>query len=156
MTNRTAAEWLKIPKDELGVKLAEVLKVSKHNWLEPAVYHGPEDPLGFVKKCQKCGHVYTIAEASIPCPVPDPIKLDWNTAMEWFRKTATDYQERLTGAVVEIFLYEIDDGNGNADRMVGLLKKKQLEANAIAWFTFYAQPHHYLIAAAMAAEGAKE
>ena len=66
---------------ESTMKTVEQLKKAEHNWLEPAVYYGPADPLGFVVKCQKCGHVKTLQEEKDGCSVPGPINVnDWNVA----------------------------------------------------------------------------
>ncbi len=166
---RTAQQWLDLPKDERALELGRVLVPEpwKHGELE--LSYQDEDQF---LCCAKCGDkIYQVWEGGHAgvkrlapkidnCSVPDPIKTEgpeaWGVAMEWFRKAATEYPEKLTNAIVEIFLHEIDDDTGNADRMVALLEQKQLEANAIAWFMFYAQPKHYLIAAAMAAERKEE
>ncbi len=119
MTNRTAAEWLQIPEDKLGVKLAEVLTPGP--WKHGAC-------MGPVAKCTKCGEVYwdngKFVGKGKSCSVPDPITIDWNTAMAWFRK-AKPLASVLRSLCGPSWISETN------------------------WMLTEAQPKHYLIAAAM-------
>ena len=132
--SKTVEQWLALG-DDLPVELAKVFTPkTKHKWLEPAVYYGPSDPLGYVVKCQKCGHIKTVQEEIDGCSVPDKIKIDWNTAMEWFRFKAD--RNRVEQSITAIWEACVD-------------------LNVIGyrwWLKYYAQPKHYLIAAAMAVE----
>ncbi len=137
MKNRTAKQYLALG-DELGVEAAKVLVKAKHKWLEPAVYHGHSDPLGFVVKCQKCGHVKTLQEEVDGCPVPDPLDInDWNVAMEWFRKSGASETWDIMWPMFK-------------------LSKYGTRVSFAWWLMRKAQPKHYIIAACLAVEGAKE
>ena len=121
---RTAKEWLAVPEDELGVELAKVLTPGpwKHKWVS-----GEQGK----QVCKKCHTRYSLQAVKDSCPVPDPIKVDWNVAMEWFResKPLKSILRSLCGPSW---------------------------ASATSWMLVEAQPHHYLIAAAMAAERTEE
>ncbi len=136
----TPEEWLAL--DDLPTELAKVLTPkAKHKWLEPAVYYGRSDPLGHVVKCQKCGHVKTTQEDIDGCFVPDRIKIDWNTAMAWLRKSKTARKRMAIWKALSLICRFV---LGKSRPVVWW------------WVMFDAQPKHYLIAAAMAAEGSKE
>ncbi len=114
----TAKEWLEVPDQDLPVKLAEVLAPG------PWKHDMDSRRAGVCHKCKRLPDGY--------CPVPDPITIDWNTAMEWFRKVTKD--EKMLSEVMDTIT----------------------EKGDWSWFWIYhAQPKHYLIAAAMAAEGSK-
>lgn len=73
-------QWLQLG-DELGVELAKVLTPGPWRHRDRATM----DP-HFVCECCKCGRKGKTSGQLLfkaDCPVPDPIKLDWNTAMEW-------------------------------------------------------------------------
>ena len=142
---RTVEEWLAYG-DDLPLKLAEVFTLGPHSH---DFYGGKDEPS---EKCLKCNLDEDTVECF--CSVPDPITIDWSTAMKWFRNGCDDHPEEVMEAVVSVFLHGIDDGCGNADRAVSFGKRK-LEVDAIAWFVFYAQPKDYLRAAAMAVERSK-
>jgi hypothetical protein len=118
---RTAKEWLALG-DELGVELAKVLTPGpwKHDW-------------GNKSRCANCAR-YWPEDIDSPCPVPDPITIDWNTAMEWFRKTPLLCQ----AVAMKCIYYVVMEGDAD-----------ELSEMYLWWLTF-AQPKHYLIAAAMA------
>ena len=85
-TDRTAQQWLALDDDEL---IRELSKMQPGPWkhdVEEIRRGSMPTPL---KKCRKCGAFYPIRHSS--CPVPDPITIDWNTAMEWQRKYRPDY-----------------------------------------------------------------
>ena len=122
---RTAKDWLAYG-DELGLELAEILTPgpSEHHW-------------GDGGRCFKC-HINNINRlADEPCPVPAPITIDWNTAMEWFRKT--DGAQDCIWEIFQIFREPTIKSDGPL-LLFG------------DWLTDLAQPKHYLIAAAMAVE----
>ncbi len=136
---KTAADWLAYSDDELALELAKVLDENwdKHRWK-----YGWTPNCSYPNwvKCYKCdsyieGETYgdrkrLVAEAA-PCPVPDRIKLDWNTAMEWARK-----------AEAHAFNESIEDVFSATGRF--------REMSVRWWMQTEAQPKHYLIAAVMA------
>lgn len=120
---RTAPDWLAIPEDELGVKLAKVLnkKPWEHDWFDNLR----------VPKCSKCGCDADSKTRTTFCSVPDRIKLDWKTAMEWRDKTVEICGE-------DVFWCELEN----------VIYQDKYEDSDVAMVTV-AQPKHYLIAAAM-------
>ncbi len=138
----TANEWLKIPEQDLPVKLAEVL--AKKPWMCGAAMVDEG-----CCTCPKCGETYwkngKFVGSADPCPVPDPIKIEgpeaWNTAMEAYR----------------------DVGPQRADTYLHQVWEMLIESPAYVKYMGYemwkdeeSQPKHYLIAAAMAVEGKQE
>ena len=117
----TPEQWLKIPEQDLPVKLAEVLieKPWKHRWINT----------GGIEHCKICREMWSRKAKVAECVYS--IKIDWNTAMEWFRKTLP----RKT------ILRQICGPEW---------------VDPITWMLAEAQPKHYLIAAARAVEGVKE
>jgi len=132
----TPEQWLQIPDDKLGVELAKVLvkKPWKHQEKNGAYPN---------RECVKCGkkatyHVNCEPYDKSSCPVRDPIKIDWNTAMEWRDKVPLDS--------LPLFL----------EAMETMWRLEKIVVCFEDWAICRASPKHYLIAAAMAAEGAKE
>ncbi len=131
---RTPEQWLACG-DDLPLELAKVL--APKPWKHSHVIDDDE------KYCGKCG--FSDSQQQPYCSVPDPIKIDWNTAMKWRDEaccTATGL-ELVYQAMVDICEEEpidyLTDDNGFD-----------------MWLFKIAQPKHYLIVAAMAAEGATE
>ena len=85
-TDRTVQQWLAL--DDLPTELARVLTPGP--WEHRNGGHGGEIRCN---KCfAKCDEQDNKCEYHFkPCLVPDPITIDWNTAMEWFRKYRPDY-----------------------------------------------------------------
>jgi hypothetical protein len=140
---RTAQEWLALSESEQAVELAEVLveKPWKHS-MSYVKYSG---------YCPKCRRKFTAKEKMTlkhyPCPVPDPIDIhDWNVAMEWRDKIIVNIKTDDDRDKWDDMLHKVFDAAGG--RATGLDKD--------IWFVDYAQPIHYLIAAAMAKEGLKK
>ena len=133
--NKTVEQWLALG-DDLPVELARVFTPGpwKHDW--DACGHNAHN------KCQKCGKAWASSNNAIKrnfsCPIPGPIDIkDWKVAMEWRDKAVKDKDPTMfTGILLECF------GGG-------------IEGDIDACFA-NAQPKHYLIAAAMAAERSKE
>ncbi len=124
------------PAFDLGTELAKVLTPGdewKHDLL-------PEHPsAGMVSCCSKCREVSPICG---PCPVPDPITIDWNTAMEY-----RDIGQKIVDNLYDVFLsLKTEDFRHVQHRILGFE----------TWFKFAVQPKHYLIAAALAAERKEE
>ncbi len=135
---KTAAEWLALG-DELPVELAKALTPGP--WKHKAQFGFACDH--HYCKCSKCGEEWHSQDApQTPCPVPDDIVLDWNTAMEW-RDWITC---KITPTVADEIFCEISKIE-NRCFVYGAEPKK--------WWLWNAQPKHYLIAAALA-EGAKK
>ncbi len=118
---RTVKEWLALG-DKLGVELARVLTPGpwRHEW------YGSTDGV----LCRKCYDFRDEETTPDLCPVPDSIDInDWNTAIEWFRKT--------DGAIDCLFaIWQHIDNNTEHLEMWG------------DWLCLNAQPKHLLIAAA--------
>ncbi len=126
-TERTPEQWLGLG-DEFGVELAKVLTPGPYSH---AIGHYGE------WICVKCRTTFP-SDENIPrtCPVPDPITIDWNMAMKWRDKTGyLDFEYWLN----EVWkpLTDFDDCFYDSYDL---------------WKDTKAQPKHYLIAAAMAAE----
>jgi len=137
----TAKEWLEVPEAELPVKLAEVLTPGpvEHEW-ELRIM-GTEGSQSY--ECMRCETVFHFPDRraylkELPCcPIPDPVKIDWNTAMEWFRKT-----KGAIDCLFQIWQHHFDNA-------------EQVESWG-DWLAMTVQPKHYLLAAAIAAEGEQE
>ncbi len=69
--------------------------------------------------------------------LPGLQKIDWNTAMEWRDRRIKRCGKRFVDAMWQVLMVNY-------------------KCNSTDWLIEKAQPKHYLIAAAMAAEGAKE
>ncbi len=122
----TTKELLALSDDELALELAKVLVPWKHkdSRYDPVLQHG--------FYCTKCHKDLSNGVIQTHCPVPDPIKLDWNTAIEWFRKTG--------GAERELYhIYQ---------RYVTCISGSQNETTFAGWLLNIAQPKHLLISAA--------
>ncbi len=137
MTNpTTAAEYLALPDDKLGVAVAE--RLSKKPWKHESFWH-----FSGKYRCRKCDleHEYDTIHRS-GCSVPDAIDIkDFNVAMEWIRKSGrTQGRLRTWHALCHV-------------SKIVLRKSRPI---IWQWAIFHAEPKHYLIAAALAAEGAKE
>ena len=137
---RTAKEWLALG-DELAVKLAEVFMPGPWKHKRKTIKHG--QGLMNTYECFKCGFAFSPGsdggswEEGPDCPVPDPIVIDWNTAMEWRDKMV----EKYGGYIWEGALFDVE--------MVEIHAYQDFVMDTLS------QPKHYLIAAALA-EGAKE
>ena len=128
MELKTAQEWLAYG-DDLPVKLAKVFTPGPHSH---DFYGGKDEPS---EKCLKCNLDEDTVECF--CSVPDPITIDWNVAMEWFRKAP---KTQVT-VIAMRSVYRFATG-----------MRARLDYTVIRWFLEFAHPKHYLIAAAMAAE----
>ncbi len=117
----TIKEWLALG-DELGVELGRVLTPGpwEHSWVS-----NPNQ-----SQCSRCNGECDLIATPQFCPVPDPIDVnDWNTAIEWFRKT--------DGAIDCLFaIWQHIDNNTEHLEMWG------------DWLCLNAQPKHLLISAA--------
>ena len=125
--NRTPEQWLAVPKDKLGLELGKVLP--RRHTEKPEAYPNRE--------CVVCGRKATYL---INCKEYDmsechgPIKIDWNTAMEWRDKTP-DAQYQL--AMVEVWRQRQAPGDRCTDDFA-------------RWLANLIQPEDCLIAAALA------
>lgn len=128
MNNWTAEKLLALPEDKLIRVASEkyVPKPWKHDVEEIRRGSIPK-PL---KKCRKCGQCYPIRHSS--CTVPDCIKIDWNTAMEYARQ-----QESIVFEYRMEWVYYALEGE---------------RATFSYWYKHKAQPRHYIIAAILAQE----
>ena len=134
---RTAHDWLALPEDKLGRALGEALTPRKHDWNEDVMVVPGLCNLRF--RCNRCfmriadsvkaQHIYDCT--------PDPIVIDWNVAMAWRDKVI----------VVDGYFY---------GHIAKVSDAEDHHLDTGYWIATYAQPKHYLIAAARAAEGAKE
>ena len=126
MKPKTVQQWLDLPEDERALEFAEVLTPGprKHKWEKCVCTNCGKPDSSVMDKVQ--GICFDKA-----CSVPDPITIDWNTAMEWFRK---------------------QDRSCSWDAMWRIFKESDY-ARAISmssWLLHIAEPKYYLIAAAMA------
>ncbi len=144
---RTAEEWLAL--DDLRTELAKVLTPGKSKHYCRSHLRDAH----WVYICDKCGREYDgreLDEQGIyakcwnifsgiehDCPVPDAITIDWNTAMEWFRKAPK------TDGTIKIMhkVYRWATGI-----------RATLDLTVLAWLLEQADAKMLLIIAAMAAE----
>lgn len=75
---RTAEQWLK--QKNLSIELAKVF-TPEGEWKHDFHQYEIEDQ-HVVGPCKKCKASYP-QKLNSTCPIPDPIKLDWNTAKKW-------------------------------------------------------------------------
>lgn len=134
---KTVEQWLAIPDNKLPVELAKVLAPGPWN-------HERERNSGHRIECVKCNAkcatgtwACSICETHCPlffdpCPVPDPITIDWNTAMEHMRKCERDKFLFAMWKVSNLY----PDRDGRREKMLG-------------YCVFIAQPKYYLIAATL-------
>lgn len=125
---KTAQQWLALPDKDLPVELGRVLTPKeewKHRW--------HKYPRGF-RKCTKCEmkHRYCKDDS---CSVPDPVTIDWNTAIGIYRQLGPQRVDMYLHRIWEV-LIEIP------------ISKNYMSYEM--WKDEDAQPKHYLIAAAMA------
>ena len=148
----TAAEWLQLDDDTLAAELAKVLVPGP--WEHVFVKDDGDVSTCHCVKCGgachgpngKCWRGQPVTDTScsfytdgnMRCPIPDPIDItSWGAAMKIYRNTdhSMDCMEKLHEVVFEgVSLYDAFS----------------------VWLSQDAQPKHFLIAAAMAAEGSKE
>ena len=134
---RTAEQWLEIPDTELGGKLAETFFGLNHDWVINKDH---------ARLCSKCGVGYAV---SFPC-VPDPIKIDWNTAMEWRDKIIDGRRlEELKGDIL-IQMHDI------WELRAGYYGERDWRKMMFMWWALYAMPKDWLILAATLAIERKE
>lgn len=132
---RTEQEWLKLYAENKAEFKVEIAKVVTPGPWKHDVADGCEDFY-----CHKCGkrhkHYGPLAYDGESCPIPDPIDSgDWNVAMEVFRANADlqPLEDIYRATLLPGFVFE--------------------PCGFTSWLVHYAQPHHYLIAAAKAKEG---
>jgi len=121
---KTVEQWLK--EKDLPTELGRVFTPEEeweHDWFDNL----------HVPRCAKCQCDSGSVKSQKPCSVPGPIKVDWNTAMKWYRPHSKLWTYIQCLENIWRFL-----SHGDGD------------------FTFWqeheAQPKHFLIVAAMAAE----
>ena len=154
---RTTQDWLAMPKDKLGRALGEAL--TPEPW-KHELHVGGRSHKHY--HCSRCGEDILQSDIQVEtepyhwapghsalrifggdCSVPDLIDIkDWNVAMAWRDKIfGTDQQScEMLGAIMDI---ETESRAWDI-------------ADVLRWWTRHAQPKHYLIAAALAKEGATE
>ena len=140
---KTVEQWFEVPGQDLPVKLAEVLtpETGIHQY---AKIKFSQPTIGIRYRCVRCKEQWDskdLPHGSVPCPVPDPITIDWNTAMEVYRDVGPQRADTYLHQVWEMLIESPVDVNYMSYEM---------------WKDEEAQPKHYLRAAAMAAERAKK
>jgi len=139
---RTVEQWLAMSKAERDREAAKVLREKPWKHTEKQFAY-PN------RECVKCGKTATYHIDCEPydrsgCPVPDRINTgDWREAMK--RKNEIRGRPRMGNVVFFEALREVKSA---IDRV------EVSQHDAGYWATIYAQPHHYIIAAAMVAERA--
>ncbi len=142
-TERPVEEWLALDDDEL---IRELSKMQPKPWKHEryTIKHAPGFDAEYA--CIKCGFAYSPGpdggywEEGPDCSVPDPLTIDWNTAMETYREIGPQRADTYLHQVWEILIEAPVDVNYMSYEM---------------WKDEECQPKHYLSAAAMAA-GRKE
>ncbi len=135
-TDRTVQQWLALDDDELIRELSKMQPTPwKHDWISDSI----------VTYCSRCrGHLDDVTTPEF-CSVPDPITIDWNTAMEWRDKAVKKFGARAFRIAMSVVAMR---HTATSPRT----RHNQLQYGA-NWFSVYAQPKHYLIAAACAFSG---
>ena len=99
---KTTDQWLALPDDKLALELGRVFTPGpwKHCLSQ-------NDSAGVtIRCCSKCDKQWYVDEfpKRKPCFFPNPIKLDWNTAMEWRDKIfAGRYSTEFATRLLEVF-----------------------------------------------------
>lgn len=128
MNINTAKSLLALPEEEL-------IRIASEKFVEKPWEHTPQ----YI--CRKCGkHTSETRNPTTSCPVPGPIKLDWNTAMELYRKIGPQLVDIYLRRIWEVLIEIPDDGHYITYEM---------------WKDEDAQPRHYIIAAILAQEPPK-
>ncbi len=132
----TIGEWLQLDDETLTHKLGEVL-TPKNEW---------KHDYKFVKhtgfRCKKCKS----QRGTESCPIPNPITLDWNTGIEYYRAMGPQ--------LVEIYLHRIWERLVENPPDTKFLGCEVIDYEM--WKDENAQPKHYLIAAAISMEKSHE
>ena len=131
--NNTAETLLALSEDELALEAAKVLTPGPYK-------HEPTKGSGICKRCGVCPSIWCKGLAFYDdnsCRPPDPITLDWNTAMKLRDKMV----EKYGGLVWEGALGDVE--------MV------EIHTNNIFVMDTMSQPRHYIIAAILAAQEKK-
>ncbi len=132
----TPEQWLQLTDDKLALELVRVLTPG------PWKHDAEIDRYGF-GDCRKCSDRLGQKRSPEHCPVPDPITIDWNTAMEWRDKVQDGY--------LQLAMIEVWNCTQEPKRVAG-----KCEDGLVRWLTNLTQPKHYLIAAALVAERNEE
>ena len=125
---RTATEWFEVYEaGDLPVEAAKVW--TPREWEHKVGHYGEWI-------CVKCRKTFR-SDKNIPCTcsVPDPIVIDWNTAMEWRDRAVEQNLEAWETALHDVCCA----GRGKYDSIDRFMEG-------------YIQPHHYIIAAILAKE----
>ena len=146
--SKTPEQWLALG-DDLPLELAKLF--TPRPWAHNLVLHGSYDLARWVcKKCKQSFKMNEVKSANYtgsagydwckgatekPCSVPDPITIDWNTAMERFRAM------RKTKYTIKAMhrIYRLETG-----------VRATLDRTLLEWFLFTASKEALLIAAAIA------
>lgn len=145
---RTAKDWLAVYRaGDLPLEAAKVLvpeNEREHDFPEKRNIYPPFNIMRY-KPCRKCGRhrMYEFKR----CHLPGPIKLNWNTAMEWRDKIKMKAVRKFMVAYQDVFEAECGGPTGYANRTNSLW---------LDWWILHAQPKHYIIAACLAAEQEKK
>ncbi len=123
------AHILALPEKERDEEIRNLI-VPKP-WKHDLVWHEPKPGMAHYR-CSRCDVRADSKEFHDPCPIPDPIPLDWNLAMKKRDEYCnTPLHEIEFLAALEVVYIEAPDFTG--------FKR---------WIATKAQPHHYLLAAA--------
>jgi hypothetical protein len=141
---------LSLPKDERDLEIRKLIvpKPWKHkcNWLPQSGYD-----------CLKCGKDLRATKnkgKDSPCPIPDPVALDWNLAMKMRDEAVAKDCEAWTYAAVYVENYRIAVAMNRewTDQDLEHVKREAEWDGVSQWFIDLAQPHHYILAALLAKE----
>jgi len=126
---------LQVPDKDLPRVLGEVLQPEMNRHTIATNQHGRGN-------CTKCGRNLDWSQWHKTCsadsPV-DPIPIDdWNVAMEWRDWAVAGYNEAWWQAMWEVHVYYCPTASAT----------QEWDEQMMEWFLAYAQPKHYLKAAA--------
>ena len=117
--------------DELSRLLGEVLQPEKCEHEFKDDFHGFWDTT-----CTKCDRGWHYKNDNVPeqCEASDIPLDDWNVAMKWRDWAVAEYGEvKFKQAMIDVYSTTTE----------------RLRINFSSWLALYAQPEHYLIAAAL-------
>ena len=141
---KTPEKWLALPDDKLATELGRAF--TKGPWKHCL---SQNDSAGVtIRCCSKCDKQWYVDDfpERKPCSVPDPIKLDWNTAKYWQRKcNEKDFCEAIWSVYEAECVHMPDEDSGH---WVSWLFER--------WIVSGVDSTKWLIAAAMVMEGELE
>ena len=142
-------EYLAMDDKTFAVEIARVLTPGpwKHINKKPISVQFQNPPIREkIYYCSKCGEIFQRdnRKMKIPCPIPDPITLDWNLAMKIFRDAEKQHSD---------INWKMEVCNAAKGYILAPHEAHAPTTMMWIWFCVEAQPRHYILAAAIVLEG---